>query len=324
MSIPDVTVVIPTHNRILMLEEALASVFSQEFDGVIEIIVVDDNSQDGTSTIISQKYPDVHLISLKQNVGAYAARNRAITEAKGKYIAFLDSDDLWESKYLKTQIAGLSGRECCFCISDIIIWNTAKNQKQVWSQKPNLEKYTSLLHHLLVGSFIYTPSSVVIPRQAFAEVGLFDETIRVGEDAALYERCIGFGYSPIFTDLPVAIKRKHGREHLTNASNLKVRKKQRLLRVNKIYPLLAENYNLVPLQRICAEIHTEFASHYFGNKFFLHWLASSLASVRYASMGYALFNMKRNVTELLSTSLSRKLSNIKSIMNQQLLRKKNK
>ena len=49
-----------------MLEEALASVFKQEFDGTVEVIVVDDNSQDSTPEVVGQKYPDFHLISLKK------------------------------------------------------------------------------------------------------------------------------------------------------------------------------------------------------------------------------------------------------------------
>ena len=93
-----------------MLEEALASVFKQEFDGTVEVIVVDNNSQDSTPEVVGQKYPDVHLISLKKNVGAYVSRNRALLEAKGKYIAFLDSDDIWKTNYLKTQIAALQGK----------------------------------------------------------------------------------------------------------------------------------------------------------------------------------------------------------------------
>ncbi|MGB3188751.1 MAG: glycosyltransferase family 2 protein, partial [Limnoraphis sp.] len=65
----DVSVIIPTYNRIYMLEEALKSVLTQEFDGTVEIIVVDDNSSDKTSEIIDHKYPQINLISLKQNGG---------------------------------------------------------------------------------------------------------------------------------------------------------------------------------------------------------------------------------------------------------------
>ena len=59
---PDVSVIIPTYNRIAMLKEALASVLEQTFAGTVEIIVVDDNSQDGTPSTIREQYPDIYLI----------------------------------------------------------------------------------------------------------------------------------------------------------------------------------------------------------------------------------------------------------------------
>lgn len=318
---PDVSVIIPTHNRISMLEEALASVYSQDFEGIVEIIVVDDNSQDKTSEVISHKYPDVHLISLSQNIGAYGARNRALQEAKGKYIAFLDSDDLWEKKYLKTQLAALEGKERCLCISDLVIWYTAKNSKQILVQKPNLEKYTSLIHHLFVGSFINTPSSVVIPRKVFDEVGLFDETIRVGEDAALYERCIVAGYELIYTDLPLAIKREHSSEQLTSASNLEIRRRNRIIRINKLYPLIEKQCNIVPLQHIYAEIYAHSASQYLNQKYFFRWLGSSLSSARNSSLEYALSNMRNDIQALLHRKIVEKLNEVRSRMNRQLVKK---
>jgi len=302
----DVSVIIPTHNRITMLDEALISVLSQNFDGIVEIIVVDDNSQDKTSEFVRKEHPGIRLISLQQNVGAYAARNRALIEAKGKYIAFLDSDDIWEKNYLKTQVTALEGKTKCFCVSDLVVWNTANNQKQIFVQKPNLAKYTSLIHHLLVASFIYTPSSVVIPRKAFDEVGLFDETIRIGEDAALYERCIISGYQPIFTEVPLAIKRRHSSDQLTNAKNLENRKKHRLARVNKLYPLIEKQFSTVPLQRIYAEIHADFASQYISKNYFLHWFTSSIASAHHASFSYTLFNMMDDMKELIYKYLVRK------------------
>src|SRR5687768_2408040 len=100
---PDVSIIIPTYNRLSMLEEALGSVLSQEFDGSVEIIVVDDHSQDGTSDKIRQEYGAVHVIQLEENIGNYAARNLGLTRARGKYVAFLDDDDLWEPTYLRTQ-----------------------------------------------------------------------------------------------------------------------------------------------------------------------------------------------------------------------------
>ena len=301
MPSPDVSVIIPTYNRASMLEEALLSVVSQDFDGVVEIIVIDDNSQDGTSELVSQKYPYVRLISLKQNEGAYVARNRALLVAKGKYIAFLDSDDLWETNYLKSQITAFAGKERCFCVSAIVDWNTVKDQKKIKLQKPNLVKFTSPIHNLLVrGSFIITLSSVVFPRQVFDEVGLFDETCRVGGDNELYTRCLIADYQPIFTKLPVVIYRKHDKGQLTDAKNLELRKRSRLERVNKLYPLLEKRLDIASIQRIHAEIHAEFASQYFKTKYLLHWLISSIESAYNASPSYAMSNMKRDIEKLFS------------------------
>lgn len=278
-----------------MLEEALARVASQDFDGLIEIIVVDDNSQDRTPEIVRQKYPHVHLISLKQNVGPYIARNRALLEAKGRYIAFLDSDDFWEINYLRTQISALTGKERCFCVSDLITWNTTKNSNKIRLQRPNLVKFTSPIHHLLAWGFIYTPSSVVFPRRLFDEVGLFDETYRVGGDTELYARCLIAGYQPIFTGLPVVIQRKHNEGQMTDVKNLGIRQKSRFYRVNKLYPLVKDHFDIVPIRRIYAEVHREFASQYFKKKHLLNWTTSSIASAYYASPQYALFNMMRDI-----------------------------
>lgn len=296
---PDVSVIIPTHNRILMLEEALASVASQEFDGLFEIIIVDDNSQDGTSETVTQKYPFVHLISLGKNVGPSAARNRALLEARGNYIAFLDSDDLWKTNYLKIQVSALEGKEQCFCVSDLIVWDTAKDRKRIRVQKPNLKRYTSPIHHLLVGSFIYTPSSVVFPRQVFDKIGLFDESIRVSEDTDLYIRCLMAGYYPNFTELPIAIQRKHDRGQLTEVRNFEIRKEIRFVRVNKLYPLIEKRFDIIPIRHIYAEIYADFANQYFNKNYFLHWLTLSIASAHNASPEYALSNMMNNVKALI-------------------------
>lgn len=296
---PDVSVIICTYNRISILEEALASVVSQDFDGVIEIIVFDDDSQDGTSEIISQKYPHIYLINLKQNVGPCTARNQALSKAKGKYIAFLDSDDLWKTNYLRTQIAALEGQERCFCVSDLIVWNTVADSKKVRLQRPNLVKFTSLVHNVLAWGFIYTPSSVVFPQQVFDEVGLFDETYRMGGDTELYARCLIAGYQPIFTKLPVVTQRKHDSGQMTDVKNLRIRKKSRFYRVNKLYPLAKQCFNIVPARRIYAEINRELASRYFREKYLLNWIISSVDSAYYASPWYTLFNMMGDIKRYL-------------------------
>ncbi len=297
---PEVTVIIPTYNRCLMLQEALASVTSQEFDGSVEIIVIDDNSQDGTSEVITQKYPFVRLIHLKQNVGPSAARNQAILQSQGQYIAFLDSDDLWKPNHLETQIVALKGKDKSLSVSsNLIIWNTANDCQQTKAQKPNFKKYTSIIHHLFVAGFIITLSSVVIPKQAFTEVGLFDENMRIGEDNELCLRCLLAGYNLICTEQPTVIKREHSQEQLTDTKNLKLKEKYRFMRINKLYPLTRGRFDIVPIKQIYAETHAIFARQYLKKYNFLNWIRSSIAMAHNGSPKYALVSTSRDIKNLL-------------------------
>ena len=279
--IPDISVIIPTYNRISMLEEALASVFSQDFDGIVEIFVVDDNSSDGTSEIVSEKYPNIRLISLKQNVGAYVARNLALKEARGKYIAFLDSDDLWKQNYLKVQVEALENRARCFAVSSLEIWNISKNRRFIKLQKPDLDKYMSPIHQLLVfgSALINTPSSVVFPCSVFDEVGLFEERFRVGVDIDLYLRCLAADFKILFTEFPVAIKRNGSKDQLTNIKNLKLRENIIFARIDKFYSSYNRSFDEVPPRRyIYAQNYLSLAKYYFKNDYILNGLSSCLAA----------------------------------------------
>lgn len=288
----NVSVIIPTYNRLPMLKEALASVFSQDYQGKIEVIVVDDNSQDGTSEFILKEYPEIHLISLEKNGGCPAARNVGINQAKGRYIAFIDSDDLWEANYLSSQISALEGKDRCFCVSNLVSWYVVNNHKKVDIQKPDLKIYTSPIHHLLVETFILTPSSVVFPRKLFDEVGEFDQNFKLGSDTDLYIRCLLKGYSPIFSEQSSVIRRVHNQGQMTDAQNLRRRKKSRIERIHKFYPLLNNNEIKVSLNRIYAELNTNFASLFFRRKYFMDWLVCSVLSAYYQSPQYALNNMR--------------------------------
>ncbi|WP_049561025.1 glycosyltransferase family 2 protein [Limnoraphis robusta] len=288
----EISVIIPTYNRLPMLKEALTSVFSQDYQGNIEVIVVDDNSQDGTSKFILQEYPNIHLISLEQNVGCPTARNLGISQAKGQYIAFLDSDDLWETNYLSSQILALEGKERCFCVSHLVSWYVMNNRKKVEIQKPDLKTYTSPIHHLLIETFILTPSSVIFPIEIFYKVGFFDENLKLGSDTDLYIRCLLKGYSPLFSEQFSVIRRVHNEGQMTDAKNLRSRKKSRIDRIHKFYPLLDENHKTVSLNRIYAELNTNFASLFFRRKYFVDWLVCSVLSAYYSSPQYALNNMR--------------------------------
>ena len=117
-SIPKVSVVMPAFNSERYICDAIASVRNQTFDEW-ELIVVDDCSTDSTyETVyeIAQEDPRIRVIRNETNRGAAASRNAGFGQCKGKYVALLDSDDLWEPEKLQKQIAyvlhrlGNSGR----------------------------------------------------------------------------------------------------------------------------------------------------------------------------------------------------------------------
>ncbi len=99
-----VSVVIPAHNCTKYIDLALESVLIQ--DVPMEIIVIDDASKDDLDSVM-QKYlhlPQVHYLKNKDNLGVAKTRNRGVSMAKGKYVAFLDADDIWAENKLKKQL----------------------------------------------------------------------------------------------------------------------------------------------------------------------------------------------------------------------------
>lgn len=309
---PDISVIIPTHNRLLMLREALVSVFAQEFDGTIEIIVVDDCSEDKTSEIIPKEYPQICIIKLEQNSGAYIARNRALLEARGKFIAFLDSDDLWKPNYLTTQVNLLANKKRHFCVSAIERWDLLKADKKIIDLKPNLQKFISPIHELVVrGSFIHTPSSVVFPRAAFDELGLLDETFRVGGDREFYLRCLLAGYELIFNPEPLTILRKHTRGQLTDVTPEKIalRRQTRISYLQKHSESIEQKIKELPINQIYTEIHLTTAASLLDESYFLAWLLEYKYILKYAPLKIIFYNIVYEFYLFMKRRMKRSLSN---------------
>lgn len=102
-TMPEVSVIIPSYNRAAVLEKSVRSVLAQSF-AALELIVVDDGSTDETKQVVEGiRDPRLRYVS-QQNAGACAARNHGVSLARGKYIAFHDSDDLWHKDKLEKQL----------------------------------------------------------------------------------------------------------------------------------------------------------------------------------------------------------------------------
>lgn len=101
-----VSIIMPSYNTGRFIKETIESVLAQSYP-TWELIIVDDCSTDDTDDVVSQYLADERIRYIKNdtNSGAAVSRNRALREAKGKWIAFLDSDDLWEPDKLQKQIS---------------------------------------------------------------------------------------------------------------------------------------------------------------------------------------------------------------------------
>ena len=111
-----VSIITPSYNSSKFIVECIESVLSQTYENW-EMIIVDDCSKDNSKEIISElstKDKRIKPIFLEKNVGAAEARNTAIRQSKGKYVAFLDSDDLWNPKKLEKQLSFMHENEIAF------------------------------------------------------------------------------------------------------------------------------------------------------------------------------------------------------------------
>ena len=114
MSLPLVSVVIPTYNRAATLGRAIRSALEQDY-APLEIVVVDDCSSDGTTAILAEFGDSIRVLRHRDNCGASNSRNTGIDGARGEYIAFLDSDDYWRNDKTSSQMAFM--REHQFAMS---------------------------------------------------------------------------------------------------------------------------------------------------------------------------------------------------------------
>ena len=160
-----------------------------------ELVVVEDGSHDGTERIVrefaAQASQPVRYDNLGNNRGVSAARNRLLELATGEAVAFLDADDLWQPEHLATLLASLAQGHELAC-SGIELWDTSAG-RSLGSYRPLPEWIQSARRSLFTRSFIQTSSCVALPRASVAQVGRFDETLRIGEDRDYWFRALAGG-----------------------------------------------------------------------------------------------------------------------------------
>jgi len=199
---PEVSVIIPTFNRAAWIANAVDSVLKQTIRDV-ELIVVDDGSTDDTLEVLERFGSRVKIVA-QSNRGVSSARNAGIRFASGKYICFLDSDDLWKPRKLEIQLAAMN-RHSEYKISYTDeVW--IRNGRWANPGKRH-RKYSGWIFPHLLPLCLISPSSVMIERSVLDDVGLFDESLPAGEDYDLWLR-IGSRYPILFIQEKLIVK--HG------------------------------------------------------------------------------------------------------------------
>lgn len=172
---PVISVILPTYNCANFLPHSIQSILSQTYNSY-EIIVVDDGSTDNTKEVLNPFMQRINYIKLEQNKGLPAARNIGIKSAQGKYIAFIDADDIWLPEKLQTDIEYLETYpEISMVYSKHI--NIGENGRPIdGDTRKRLPSGNIFIQLFSEQNFIIT-SSVVVKKDVFETTGLLDEQL---------------------------------------------------------------------------------------------------------------------------------------------------
>jgi glycosyltransferase involved in cell wall biosynthesis len=199
--VPQVSVIIPTHNRAALVREAVASVTAQTYRDY-EILVVDDASSDDTREALAA-WREVRVLRQACRRGVAAARNLGIAAARGEWLAFLDSDDLWLPEKLARQMAHLQDQPHLLISQTDETWV----RRGVRVNKPAAHrKVAGRIFFPSLERCLISPSAVILNRRLLEAHGGFDEDLPAAEDYDLWLR-LTWRYEVGLVDEPLVIKR---------------------------------------------------------------------------------------------------------------------
>lgn len=237
---PKVTVIIPTHNRARFLVSAIKSINEQEYPD-IEIIIVDDRSTDDTKSVVQSMQVECPYISYCRNdreTGPAGTRNAGILKARGEYLAFLDSDDLWLEGHLTQGVTFLDEYPYVgvlfgnFRVFDLNqerhLYDFFDKHKTLFSLKslelrPNFKLVQGNLFTALLQDGFFHFGSAIIRKSATNQL-LLDESLIFGEDRDYAIRLYKEAKTPFaYREEPVFVLRKHNLNLTRNDLDLKHR-----------------------------------------------------------------------------------------------------
>ncbi len=218
MSQVTVSAILPVYNGLQYLKDSIGSVVSQTLQPM-ELFLVDDGSTDGSLEYLkSVDTPFPKIVLTQKNKRQSAARNLAAAQAKGKYLAFLDHDDIWFPTHLEKLVAPMEADAWVGWsysdLDEIDSMGRQVSQRNLRSFNPHVEHPKTNLMNMLSSDMFIFPSAAVVRREAFDAIGGFDERLSGYEDDDLFLRLFRAGWLNVF--LPESLIRY--RRHATSSS----------------------------------------------------------------------------------------------------------
>jgi glycosyltransferase involved in cell wall biosynthesis len=187
MTEPLVSIIIPAYNAAEFMGETLDSVFAQTYKNW-EVILVNDGSSDTAQLEqVLQRYPSNLTYIKQENQGAAVARNIGLRAANGEFVAFLDADDRWLPAFLEKQINLLKSTSADVVFADAMLFGDSRLEGRTFMQlNPPTGEVTA--ENLLALKATVLTSTVLARKAVILEVGLFDVSLRRGQDFDLWLR----------------------------------------------------------------------------------------------------------------------------------------
>jgi len=239
-----VSVIIPAYNCPEYVPAALESVFTQTFTDFEVILINDDSPQTERLEYFVAPYRD-RIVYLKQeNRGPAGARNTGIGAARGKYVAFLDSDDCWPPEYLAAQMKLFEENPSLDLVyADAVLFGDIRLHRKTFISVSN-PRLTSF-EDLVVQGCQIIPSATVVRKQVIIEAGLFDEDLRGPEDYDLWLRLLHRGARIAYQPTVSALRRVHA-DALTKDTKKMLEDEERVLsKLNRTLQLSDEARSLL-------------------------------------------------------------------------------
>jgi glycosyltransferase involved in cell wall biosynthesis len=211
--VPLVSVIIPTYNRLDYIHTAIDSVLAQTYKNY-EIIVVNDGSSVDIRKALEPYEDKIVCLSHQENRGLSAARNTGIKNSNGKYLAFLDDDDLFENQKLEIQVPVLENNpDIGFVYSDYYIFNSKSTDMKL-SLAAGRDDTENFAQIFFLNYNVAVPT-ILIRRTCFEDVGFFDEYLRQHEDGDMLLR-VALQWRVGFSEYPCARVRYHDNQMSRN------------------------------------------------------------------------------------------------------------